>query len=155
MKRPSENIRFYHDFGRNRMSKPWNTIILIVAILFSAFYIVKFIILLPEEKQYTSLITGLLLGATWAIYSSGILEPKGKFYFKITDEAIAYRIRGQQPKQFRFADPTHVDIHPGYVHFDTRDGMREVLHLPPISYKARHELKAALEEAQKQLIVHS
>lgn len=146
MKKQEPNIRFYYDLGKMPIKKPWGTVTIIGGFLYAIFYVYVFLNEPNDSRSYFSLMIGLVMSAFWILIGSGWMYPRGKFYLKITDEAILYKIPGKKRQEFLIKELRDVGIYPGYIHFDTQDGMRTMLDFPMLPYEAVRSFKEALKE---------
>ena len=150
----SENVRFFYDLGKNAFPKPWNNVIIVIGVLYIALYTWELVAMLRADKAdgYLSLGLNLLVGLFFILLGTGKLHRRNKYYLKITDTAVSYRIPGKKPQNFPITNLQNIGLYPSYITFDTKDGWRDMIDFPMLPYEAVSGFKEALQALQVEII---
>lgn len=150
----SENVRFFYDLGKNAFPKPWNNVIIVIGVLYIVLYTWELLAVLraDEADGYLSLGLNLLVGLFFILLGTGKLHRRNKYYLKITDTAVSYRIPGKKPQNFPITNLQNIRLYPSYITFDTKDGWRDMIDFPMLPYEAVRGFKEVLQALQVEII---
>lgn len=152
--RISENVRFFYDLGKNTFPKPWNKVIIVIGALYIALHTWELAEMLraDEANGYLSRGLNLLVGLFFILLGTGKLHRMNKYYLKVTDTSVSYRIPGKKPQSFLIENLQNIGLYPNYITFDTKDGWRDMIDFPMLPYEAVRGFKEALQALQVEII---
>jgi len=121
-----EQVKFYHDLGKNRFSKPLDKVAIYAGVIIIVLSIIFFVY--DAVTQSNEFITGysyvvnLFNGLMLYALGSGRFVKAGKHFVKITNSAISYKLNDGGEGTIPFREIKNLEFAKSYIEFTLRSG---------------------------------
>jgi hypothetical protein len=150
-----EQVKFYHDLGKNQISKPWNKLMIYCGfglIGIGIWGIISENLDAPGEFILNfSFAVNIVNGILFYLLGSGRLFKSGKYFVKITDSAISYKLNDGGTGNIPFTAIKDLEFAKSYIEFTLRSGKQIRLTHNTLPYFVIRAVKDELEPVREKL----
>lgn len=150
-----EQVKFYHDLGKPQFTKSGSKVVIALGVFAMALGVWgvidenlnnsgKFILNLTF---FVSVINGILL----YLLGSGRLYKAGKYFIKITDSVISYKLNDGGAGNIPFTEIKNIEFAKSYIEFTLRSGKQIRLTHNTLPYFVIRAMKDELEPIREEL----
>lgn len=148
-----EQVKFYHDLGKIRLPKPWDKVMTYVGIGIIMLSIIFFVYdIINQSEEFTfgfSYVLNFFNGLMLYTLGSGRFVKAGKYFVKITDSAISYKLNDGGEGNIPFTEIKNIEFAKSYIEFTLRSGKQIQLTHNTLPYFVIRAMKDELQPLQK------